>query len=175
MRIVATKWVLLAHMLLLSAGALCQDSEIQVKAAFLYRFCGYTAWPPRQFSSDSAPIVVGVVGQQSVVDEINRILTGKSIGGRIFVIHKIDEKSELHDVHMLYFNQSSSLDLEDLAKDLRQAPVLIVTEKRALPSFSIINFVMQDNYVRFEISRTRAEEVGIELSSQLLSVATVVK
>lgn len=175
MRIMVSRWLFFAQMLLLSAGAFCQDSEIQVKAAFLYRFCGYTVWPAQQFASADAPIVVGVVGQQSVVDEIDRVLAGKSIGGRIFTIHKVDEHSELRNIHMLYFNQSSNLGLESFGAHLRTAPILIVTEKRSLPALSIINFVMHDSYVRFEISRTRAGEVGLELSSQLLSVAVAVQ
>jgi hypothetical protein len=59
---------------------------------------------------------------------------------------------------------------------LEGSPVLTV---RDLPSFvsngGMIQFILQDNKVRFEVNLTAAEKAGLTLSSQLLKLATAVR
>jgi len=155
--------------------SMAQDSALHIKAAFIYKFCGYTTWPGQKFSNEYAPIRVGVVGHQRVVDEIQRVFAGKTIQGRSLVVYKVDTESDLTALHLLYVNDSSQLDLFSFPALQQQEPILTITEKRSLPELAIINFVPYQDYIRFEISRTQAEKVGLEISSQLLSVALAVK
>lgn len=175
MRIFIVIWIVLTQIVMICQTVMAQDSALHIKAAFLYKFCGYTTWPSEKFSSAHAPIIVGVAGHQSVVDEIYRVFAGKTIGGRPLVVYKIDNKSDLSAIHILYVNESSHLDLPEFSAMYQQAPILTVTEARTLRQFAIINFVPYDDFIRFEISRTRAQEVGLEISSQLLSVALAVE
>jgi hypothetical protein len=55
---------------------------------------------------------------------------------------------------------------------VQNAPTLVVTDSEgALDQGSMINFVLDDGHVRFEISTTPAEKRGLQLSSGLLAVA----
>jgi hypothetical protein len=38
----------------------------------------------------------------------------------------------------------------------------------------MINFVLEDNRVRFEVNKTAAEQTGMKISSKLLSLAVLV-
>jgi hypothetical protein len=54
----------------------------------------------------------------------------------------------------------------------RAKSVLVITDNPAgMTRGSMINFVIADKRVRFEISRAAAESAGLKLSSRLLAVA----
>jgi hypothetical protein len=167
--------MVLAQIMMVCAASVAQDSALHIKAAFIYKFCGYTTWPDAKFPSENAPIRVGVAGSQRVVDEIHRVFAGKTIRGRSLVVYKIDATSDLTPLHLLYVNESSHFDLLQFSALHQQEPILTITEKSALPELAIINFVPYEDFIRFAISKTRAMEVGLEISSQLLSVAVAVE
>ena len=61
-------------------------------------------------------------------------------------------------------------------QNLHGSSVLTVGEmERFIPSGGIINFVIERNKVRFEINPNGAERARLKLSSQLLSLARVVR
>ena len=48
------------------------ESEADVKAAYLFNFAKVIEWPASAFAGAKAPIVIGVVGRDSVGDELAR-------------------------------------------------------------------------------------------------------
>jgi hypothetical protein len=50
-------------------------------------------------------------------------------------------------------------------------PVLTVTDAEDQPEGSVINFLVDDHRVRFDISRPAAERNGLRVRAQLLAVA----
>ena len=59
----------------------------------------------------------------------------------------------------------------ELLEKTRGRPVLTVTEADDHPKGSVINFLIDDDHVRFDISRPAAERNGLQLRAQLLAVA----
>ena len=159
------------------SSALAQESELHIKAAFLYKFCGYTNWPSTSFTSDEAPLVISIMASADVVQEIQSLLQGKSVGNRSVLVNDATTEAPAEHAHLLYIHGQFLLLATDVAKvrTYMNKPVLIVTEAQPQPIYSVINFVRQDPYIRFQISRSRAEMVGLKLSSQLLSVAAHVR
>jgi hypothetical protein len=77
--------------------------------------------------------------------------------------------------HILFISGSDRPRMREL---LRTAPrnSLVVTEvDGALDQGSVINFVIAEDRVRFEISLDSAEKRGLRLSSRLLAVARSVR
>ena len=77
---------------------------------------------------------------------------------------------------MLFISSSQESRLPQVMQNLHGSSVLTVGEmERFIPSGGIINFVIERNKVRFEISPSGAERARLKLSSQLLSLARVVR
>src|SRR6266581_5323115 len=69
-------------------GLLAQSSPYtlyQHKALYLFNFAKYTEWPKEAFSDDSAPFVLGILGQDPFRSDID-IIKGKTIKGRRLVV-----------------------------------------------------------------------------------------
>lgn len=144
--------------------------ERSVKAAFLYKFLGYTEFPASVFGDATAPVVIGVVGSDEMAAELARIVAGRAIGIRPIAVRQVRE-GEHAGVHLLFV---AGADCGRAARVLRQpgAPMLPVTEcGNGLQAGSIINFKIVDERVRFDVSLDAADRNNIKLSSRLLTVA----
>lgn len=145
-------------------------SEYQVKAAFLYNFGKFVEWPTNEFASTNAPLVIGIYGESPFGDDLAGVIANKYINGHPVITRKVS-LSELKECQILFIAQSEQKNINDILKDLDGAGVLTVTENMPFDSGVMINFVLKDDRIRFEINNTSAEKVGLKLSSKLLILA----
>src|SRR4029077_1466017 len=57
-------------------------TESTVKAAFLYKFAGYVDWPDTALQTAGGAFVIGVMGNEEVYAELQRIQPGRNVAGR---------------------------------------------------------------------------------------------
>lgn len=146
--------------------------ERRVKAAFLYKFAGFVEWPESAFPRPDAPITIAVVGSDAFASELTQAVAGRTISNRLLEVKRIGPGEPLDAIHMLFVERSEQRRLGQLAQAVRSRPVLIVSESQgALSQGSVINFVLAERRVRFEVSLDAAEKSGLRLSSRLLAVA----
>jgi YfiR/HmsC-like len=141
-----------------------------VKAAFLYRFLEYVEWPAATPTEE--PFTIAVLGDDSLTAELRRNVRGRQAHGREIRVRSVKTVQEGVDAQVFFVSAESKRKLGALGRTQQRDPVLIVTEgEGALDSGSVINFVVVDGNVRFEVSLPAAEQRGLKLSSRLLNVA----
>lgn len=156
------------------ARAAAAYPEAAVKAVFLYRFAGYVTWPPS--TENAPPFTIAVLGGESVAAQLKEFLPGHPIQGRPARVAAIQELRQLGDAAMLYIGPDVTGKLGALIQALRDRPVLIVTDQAgALEQGSMVNFIIEQQHVRFEISTAAAKRSGLLIGSGLLAVAERVK
>jgi len=148
--------------------------EEAVKAIFLYRFAGYVTWPA---STANAPqFTIAVLGAETVAEQLKEFLPQHPIQGRPARVATIQGPGQLEDAQILYIGPGFAGQLSVLIEALRDRPILIVTDKPgALEEGSTVNFLMDQQHVRFEISTAAAKRSGLLIGSGLLAVAERVK
>ena len=148
--------------------------ERRVKGALLHRFIAYVEWPAAAFAGPEAPVVIGVLGNDTLVSELQGFTAGRTADKRPIQVRRIGPKEGIKDVHLLFIGRAESGQLERIARV--KTPTLIVAEwPGALQEGAVINFVIVNDQVRFDISTDAARQRGLRLSSRLLSVAHEVK
>ena len=160
----------------LAAGCRAQSAtdapEYRIKAAFVCKFAGYVEWPAQVFARPDSPIVIGVMAADAVVDELARTATGLSADGRPLVVRRLRRGEPVASVHLVYIASSEEGRLAETLPALKGQPVLVVTESsHALALGSMINFVVVDDKVRFDIAPQAAEASHLRISARLLGVA----
>ena len=149
--------------------------ERKVKAAFLYKFLGYTEFPASALGDAGAPVVIGVVDADELASELTRMVSGRTVGTRPITVKVLREQDVPSGVHLLFVGGSDPLKVRNVLRAVAPAPVLLVTEADdGLRQGSIINFKIVDERVRFDVSLAAAEKNSIKLSSRLLTVASQV-
>jgi hypothetical protein len=151
-------------------------TERRVKAAFLYKFLGYTEFPASAFADPAAPVVIGVIGADELAAELARIVAGRTVGARPITVKLLREGDSAAGVHLLFVGANSSARLRTIVKTAQPGPILVVSEAEdGLEQGSVINFRVVDERVRFDVSLEAAEKNSVKLSSRLLTVANHVQ
>jgi hypothetical protein len=146
-------------------------SREEIEAAFLYRFASFVSWP--RHALPQSAFTVAVMNDDDLAADLDRILPGNPIKGRRAELRRITSIGQLGDAQILFIGGSDASKLKRWLAPLAGRPVLVVTSQPgALDDGSIINFLMVDRHVRFEISLAAARRSGLTISADLLSVAT---
>ena len=154
------------------AEADVRPSEYQIKAAFLCKFGNFVDWPPEVFAGIGAPFIIAVAGADDVTEEVMRAAAGLLIDGRPIVVRKLRRGDSIADVRILFVARSAESQLRDWLAIAKPLPVLTVTESdQGLALGSIVNFVVVDNKVRFDIAMPPSEPSAVRVNSRLLGVA----
>jgi len=169
---------IVACFLALATGAVAQSArapEYEVKAAFLYNFAKFVEWPPLAFERASVPLRLCVLGHDPFGDSLSNLIQGKSISGRSIISLRVQSPTEARSCHVLFISLSDPENLKQVLDRVRGLPVLTVGESADfLPLGGMINFVLEQDRVRFEINLEAAEQHHLKLSSKLLAVARMV-
>ncbi len=170
--VLGTLWACIFACWPLSAGDL--HGEDEVEAAFLYRFAGYVEWPPEALAGQD--FTIAVMGSDNIVRELQRILPQHSVKNRPAQVRRIKRLSELRDAQILFVGPDYNDELKFIISRVADHPVLVVSASdHGLEDGSCMNFLYVDRRVRFEVSLTAADHVGLRVSSELLSVAVRVQ
>jgi hypothetical protein len=152
-----------------------RNSEYQVKAAFLVNFARFVEWPPQSFGAANDPLVVGVYGNGLFGAALEEAVLGKRIGGRPAVIRRTSQISALRSCHVVFLPASEINHFRELSNSLGDLSVLLVGETEGFAeSGGVINFILENERVRFEISPSAAARVHLKISSKLLQLAVIV-
>jgi hypothetical protein len=145
--------------------------ERRVKAALLYRFLNYVEWPESALPPANAPFTIGIVGADALAAELAEFVTGRTVQNHPLAVRTLPASEPVGNVQVMFVGQTEAAQLGVI---LRSAPpnALIVTESdESLALGSVINFLLVDGQVRFDVSLEAARRRGLRLSARLLSVA----
>lgn len=149
-----------------------EDLERSVKAAFISKFSGYVEWPASAAPAAETPLVIGVVGDESLADELKRLIRARPADARPMSVVRLKAFDAPPALHVLFIGRSEADRLGALIRSVRGRPVLVVTDtENALALGSMINFDLVDGHVRFQVGLGAARKAGLTLSSRLLAVA----
>jgi hypothetical protein len=174
--------VLLAHFLFLAcflAGprAAAQDAlpEYQVKAAYLFNFFKFVEWPQDSFGDPTTPVVIGVVGEDPFGTTLPVVIAGKTVQGRELVFRKYYVGEDLRGAHILFISASEKKRLPAILLSLRGSWVLTVSDVDGfLDQGGMIQFVNENDRIRFAINLSATSQANLKMSSKLLSLAKLV-
>ena len=171
--IYATCFVLLAGITAWNAHAAADMAlEDNLKAVFLYKFASYVDWPEGVFADLTSPITIAIIGADQIASELSRIVAGRTAQNRPIRVKRLSSIESITDAHILYIGGSESNLLAHLSRLTKPHPILVVTNSEgALTLGSMINFVLSERRLRFEIALDSTEENGLKLSSRLLAIA----
>jgi hypothetical protein len=179
----ARRVVLVAGLSALVAGGLTsiaraadvRASEYQIKAAYLCKFATYIEWPTASASDATVPVVIGVIASDAVAAEMATTLQGQSAGGRPIVVRRIDAHGRLDGLNILFIARTHAARVPEALAALQGRPVLTVTESDAPGDLSsMVNFIVIDDKVKFDVALPLVVHSGLKISSRLLAVAHVV-
>lgn len=168
--------ILLGSLNPLPAGAQTSaTTEYQVKVAFLYNVVQFTDWPPEAFASESAPLVVGVLGTDPFGTLLDDLVRDEQVGGRPIAIQRYRTTAEIGACHVLFVSRSESGRFEEVFAALRGRSILTVGDVEGFARRGgMIRLAGERDRIRVRINLESARAAGLTLSSKLLRPAIIV-
>jgi hypothetical protein len=152
------------------AGAQAAATEYAVKAAFLYNFTKFVEWPDSAFPDGTLRLCV--LGENPFGKTLQTV-AGEEVAGHKLTVLSTEKLSDPAGCQVLFISQSERERMPRILADLRDLPVLTVSDTGGfIDHGGIINFTLERGKVRFEINQEAAERAGIKISSKLLRLAT---
>ena len=155
--------------LLLSAAVALRAQDVsleyQVKAAYLFNFVKFIEWPA---GAASGPITICLAGRNPFGDLLAQTLRDETVGGRPLASRVIHTPEP--GCHVVFLPEGVAA--TPYLRAARDSPTLTVGEASGFISQGgIVNFILEDGSVRFQISPRAAENAELRISSHLLRLA----
>jgi hypothetical protein len=159
------------------------SSEYLIKAGFIYNFASLVQWPSTSFPQADSPVVITILGEDHFGSTLDRVLDGKKINGRPFAIKRFKSVVQLQkavvdpkECQILYVSASEISHLNEAIQAVKGLPILTIGETPGFAkSGGMINLILEDNRVRFEVNVEAAKQADINISSRLLALARIIQ
>jgi hypothetical protein len=146
--------------------------ELRVKAAYLLHFVRYVYWPNSSGTAASAPVILGVLGTDPMVDVLGSTVLGKTVNNRPIKVKVFASPEQIDHCDILFVPKGEAKQTQALLAAISGRPILTVSDsERFSREGGMVEFLLVDDTVRFSINNDAAERAGLKLSSELLRVA----
>lgn len=161
---------------LLGRAAAQQATEDEIKAAFLFNFANFVEWPSTSFADPSAPLVIGVAGENNIADALDKAARGKTVNGRSLAIKRLKRTDDLRLLHVLFVGEADSAQIRRMLDAVKGQSTLTVGDGERFDALGgIITVFTEDRRVRFDINVDNAARAQLRISSKLLALAKRVR
>ena len=151
------------------------SEEYRLKAAFVYRFPQFVEWPAPSLDGHES-ITICILRPNPFGAVLRELIAGETLNGRPLAVREIDRPSAITGCHVVFVPGANNPAAKAVVAAVGAHPVLTVGESSGfLDEGGVISLQVVDRLVRFEVSATAAERLGLRLSSQLLRLAVRVK
>jgi hypothetical protein len=146
-----------------------------VKAAFVYNFTKFVAWPPQSFKTPQDPIVICTIGKNPFGDALTEAINGKPVNGRWIEIRAVHGPEDACACQILFVHSSAHKRLHSILDKTAGRSVLTVGETGSFAvEGGVVNLKIEGDKVRIQINLRAAERQHLAVSSRLLSLAQIV-
>ena len=140
-------------------------------SAYIYNFTQLTTWPADAISKDFTVCVLGEDPFGSALDP----MASKMVNNKKIIIERYSRRDDnLSACTVLFIANSESANVETILAQLREAPVLTISD---IEGFSdrggMVELKLENSKVSMWIDLSAVHQAGIDISSKLLSLAHV--
>jgi YfiR/HmsC-like len=157
------------------------NREYQIKAAFLYNFIKFVDWPNETSASDK-PIIIGIIGKNPFGTAFEPMKDKPAKDRKVIVKWftgldelKTDKHPQIEDIrgcNLLFVCSSEKEKLKETLDLVKDRSILTVADMQGfLETGGIVNFILEENKVGFEINVAAAKQAKLEIRSNLLRLA----
>ena len=141
--------------------------EYQLKAGYLFNFVKFVEWPSEVRSGS---LTICVAGRNPFGDVLSELLEGETVKG-----NTLDTRLVLMpDSECQVVFVPRGVPITPYLRAARDSPTLTVGETAEfIAQGGIVNFILEDGAIRFQISPQAADRASLRISSHLLRLARI--
>ena len=187
--------IIIACLLINSAaavyGARSLEEYRELKRQWVYNVARFVTWPPSSFSLMDTPFIVGIIGEE--LQKAEGLFKGKTIQGRKVEVKRFKSAYDVKFCHLLYISASQKNSVSSIVMNIKRlkpstggstsgvltsagSAILTISDMEDfIQKGGMVQLVVKENKMRFQVNQTSAKKSGLKISSQLLKLADSVQ
>lgn len=150
-------------------------TDNEVKAALVFKIPIYVRWPESAMNDDVESFKCCIIGEDPLVKFLTQF-NDETLMGKTIRVKRVSDTGSFGECHLLFVCESEKRKLAEIMKSIESKPVLTIGNMNGFTkSGGIINLIMQDDSVHFEINPEAGKKAGLEINSKLLRIAKITK
>jgi hypothetical protein len=146
-----------------------KDNNYRVYAGLLYHFTKYVEWPQQKQTGD---FVIGVYGDKQMVEITQMLTKNRSVSNQKILVKKINSEADFAKCHIIFVERAFSHKFKSVQTQAKSNSILLITEGDNLAKKGAgINFIIQDERLKFEMNKAVIEGAGLKVSNELLKLS----
>jgi hypothetical protein len=142
--------------------------------SYLAKFPQFVEWPEAQLPPPGGAFNFCVLGDEDLT-AIAATVGQQKAQQRPFNVVDGKRRGSLTDCHILYLGHSEGWRVKTMLASVQSHPVLTISDIDGFAGQGgIIDFVVQDHHLKFEINLKAAAKAGLHINAQLASLAVKV-
>ncbi|HEX2966170.1 MAG TPA: YfiR family protein [Syntrophorhabdaceae bacterium] len=149
-------------------------SEYEIKAGFIYNFPKFMEWPIDSIRDEKRPLTLCISGMDPFGSSLSAI-SSKTAQNRKLEIKELGKSRDFKTCNIVFISSSEKESLPQLIDTLKNSPIVTIGDNTGFAQGGVmINLVMDDDRVKFEINTESARRARIVISSKLLKLAKTI-
>lgn len=145
-------------------------SEYELKAAFLVNLSLFVEWP----AAVGSPLAICVLGEDPFGTSLKKF-DNRLVGRRVVKVRQVTDSLAVNDCNMVFVTKGAVASLPQLMQLATAGKMVTIADGPGLAEKgAMINMLLRNDKIRFEVNLSAAKRSGVELSSQLLQLAIAV-
>lgn len=162
--------VILAFLLCASRAYAGVVAEYDLKAAFLVNLSLFVEWP----ATVGSPLAICVLGEDPFGSSLKKF-DNRLVGRRVVKVRQVAESLAVNDCNMVFVTKSAVASLPQVMQLATAGKMVTIADGPGMAEKgAMINMLLRNDKIRFEVNLNAARKSGVELSSQLLQLAIAV-
>lgn len=159
--------------LLVALPILMEGQVAKYKAVFTLNFIRYIGWPDDARQGD---FVIGVLQDSDIARRIDDQTGGKKFGFQDVVIKEFKSVDEVTNCQVLYVSDrvNFSRNAGQIKQKLGKSSLIVTESEGATEQGSMINFVVRNEVLKFELHKGNASGNGLQISSRLENMSSAI-
>jgi len=157
-------FALLAFFVIMKSFVYAQTEKFQ--ALYLYNFCKYFQWPNDQRNGN---FIFGIMGRdEKITSHLKTFVTNKKIGVQPTQVTEFYSYEALEKCQILFVPARYTKYIPQMLATCIKNKTLIVSEdEKGIKLGAAVNFLLIDNKLRFELSKSNTTKFGIDIASSI--------
>jgi len=153
-------------------GSDAPAEEYHVKGAFLLNFAKFVEWPAAAFKGPAEPIAICILGADPFGAGLAAAAGATVVDKRPVTVRQIPDPQQAHACQIVFVSVSERKHARAVVEAAKGASVLTVGESEGfLSGGGVIEFRVDENKVKIEISADAAKRAGLRISAKLMSLS----
>lgn len=153
------------------------DKVVGLKAALIFRSSTFVTWPKDTFNGQDTPLLIGVLGNESIRNTLADVTTDVTIVGHPIEVINVTLEDDWSLLHIIFVDSSMTEAFLKIDKDAHiDTPLLTLGDStKFAESGGIMQIFIDNNKPRIRVNIDAAERKKLKINSRLLELADVVR